>query len=166
MAKDGLSEVYGDLKSLGLFVVSLSVLVSIIVSIVFILYSVLLYFQQDNHTKTVKGVVMVSDCQKLSNSLYRCNLTVVYSVDGKEYSTKQLLDNQKNVVNVYDGIDVNYDPDEPGDSIVGLTPGQLSAKLLLSGVTILVASLVVLWLTYNFKVLQAGQGAVVLASLF
>ena len=166
MSKDGLSEIYSDLKSLGLFVVSLSVLISIIIAIVFVLYSVLLYFQRDNHTKTVTGVVMESNCQQLSNSLYRCHLTVVYSVDGKEYSTKQLLDNQKNAVNVLEGIEVHYDPDEPGDSTVGLTPGQLSIRLLLSGISLFVVSLVVLWLTYNFKVLQAGQGAVVLASLF
>jgi hypothetical protein len=162
---DGISEIYGDLKQLGLFVVSISVLLTIIVSVVAILYGILLYFQKDPHTDKARGIISWSECSKLPSGLYRCSIDVTYTVANKAYVLQTRVD-QKEAVKTGDDIKLHYDPADPNDAIVGLTPNGLAKRLVMGGVSMFLVSVVTLWLVRRFKVLQAGQGALVIASLF
>lgn len=160
-----IGEIYDDVSDLGLFLVSLSVLIMIIVAVVMILYSIILFVQSDPHSAIVEGLVTFSECNQLTTGLYRCDIEVTYQVNGVAHILKSEIDKQS-VLKPGDSVTVRYDPDRPEDALVGMTPRKLASMALISGISILLVSFVSLWLVRRFKILAAAQGTSAIFALF
>lgn len=165
MAKGALEEIYSDSADLGMFVVSVSVLITIIVSVILILYSLLLIIPHDPHSKSVQGEVVISNCKKLNNMLTRCQVSVNYVVDNKPYIISDEID-VKDPLKVGDKITVNYDPDRVTDSLIGKTPRSTGFMLLGSGLTMLIISIITLFISRRFRLIRAGVGLSTVVGLF
>jgi hypothetical protein len=165
MARNAFGEVYDDSADLGLFLVSVAVLIAVVVAVVMLLYSVLLMFQHDSHDESVMGKVTSANCKKMKNGLYRCEVDVSYQVGDKTLTLMTEVD-QKSAVKVGDSLKVRYDDERPEDAVVGAGPRQLSMMMLGGGLITLLCAIVALWMTRRFKLLAAAQGGVAVLSLF
>lgn len=163
---DGVSQIYSDSADLGIFLVSVTVLVALVVSVIMFLYSILLFLQHDPHTMTTTGVATVIDCTKLLMGNYRCRFDVTYrDIEGNGHVLPVELDRMEEMKEG-ESVSVHYDPDRPEDAIAGKTPKQQASMMLGFAVTAFIISVISLWLVRRFKILAAAQGAVAVFGLF
>jgi hypothetical protein len=165
MARNAFGEVYDDSADLGMFLVSVGVLISVVVAVVMLLYSVLLFFQSDSHDESVMGKVTSSNCKKMKNGMYRCEVDISYKVGDKTLMLMTEVD-QKSAVKVGDDIKVRYDDERPEDAVIGQGPRHAAMMMLGGGLVTLLCAIVALWMTRRFKLLAAAQGGVAILGLF
>lgn len=173
---NGLSNLYGQSASLGLFVVSLQVLSGFFFALLLILCGCYLYWMDDsNEFISITGIITEANCSEsmmMTNTngnqmkYYDCNLKIKYNVNNKNYvSTMNIKSMSSFSVNQSINIEVNKtDPtiikyDTLNESYIGFCLSSLAFVLI--GVYLLQY-----YVGSRFQLYAAAMGAQTVFSLF
>jgi hypothetical protein len=167
---------YDGLSGVGTFKADLGLVIGVIVGCALIVFGI--YFMMnddsDNYLR-VDGTVVQPNCVKSSVSYddkgrptdnFKCNMIVQYTIDGKSYSKKMYLTGT-----------TSYIKDEPVKLMVAKNNYEdvqlVSMDKTTLGSILMVVALVIVGLTYlnyylthNYKVFAAAQGAETVVGLF
>lgn len=170
------NSLYDGAKGLGTFKADLGMVIALIVGCVLIIIGAYMAATDDSDQYLkVRGLVIAPNCVKSSISYddkgrvidnYKCNVVVTYKINGKVYSKK-----------IYMTGSSSYIKDEPIDLIVSkmdYNNVQVASmdRASVGGVMVFVAIVVVAlaylnyYLTHNYKLFAAAQGANTVVGLF
>ncbi|VBB17695.1 hypothetical protein YASMINEVIRUS_158 [Yasminevirus sp. GU-2018] len=167
---------YDGASGLGTFKADLGMVIALVVGCVLIVIGAYLVVTDDSDKYLrIKGVVVSPNCVKSSVSYddkgravenFKCNMVVSYKINGKVYSKK-----------IYMNSSSSYIKDEPIDLMVSKTDYQnvqlasmdkstLGSVMVLIAVVVVALSYLNYYLTHNYKVFAAAQGANTVVGLF
>ena len=167
---------YNGASDVGVFKADLTLIICLILStILFVVGIYMIIYDDDEKYLRIKGVVVQPNCtvasktvdaKGISSTNYKCNVAVNYSINNKLYSKT-----------IFTSGTTSYVKDEPVDLMILKTDymnaqfAQMSNQsigyiLVLAAIGISGASYINYYLTHNYKLFAAAQGASAVAGLF
>lgn len=170
------STAYDGLNDLGVFKANLTMIITTIAAIIFVILGIyFIYTDDDDKYLRIRGTVMQADCVSSitsdsngkTNTNYKCSILVDYKIDGKVYSKKIFSRNTSSGYLKDEIIDLVVSKDNYNDV-------QLSfMKKSTTGIIIIILSCVITamvylnyYLTHNYKIFSAAQGTRTIFDIF
>jgi hypothetical protein len=170
------NSLYDGASGVGVFKAELMMVVAIIVAALLVVMGlIMIMYNDDDKYLRIKGQVvqpncvlsgMTKDTTGNPTNNYKCNMSVKYIVNGKEYNKTIFVSGS-----------ANYIPNEPVDLVVlrsdfnnvqiaQMNMGTAGTLMISGAFAIVAAAYINYYLTHNYKVYAATQGVSTLTGLF
>lgn len=167
MSKSDLgSELYSGAAAYGRINAIIGVIFGTIIGILMILGGIGLIKRKTNRTKTIKATITndpgCSGHSENNNTIWDCNLSLSYNIDGKDYTTS-ISSSSSTKYDKGNTVTLYYNPDNVSDvDLVSDNTHVIGWVILVIGIFLLISTWVWLYIVYKSKFAAAAGGATAL----
>jgi hypothetical protein len=170
------NNIYDGLSDLGLFKADLGMIIGLIIGLILIVLGIyLMVYDEDHKYLRITGQITQPNCVKSSTTYdeygkqtdsYKCNLNVTYQINGKTYSRKIYVSGTNNYIND-EPISLMVMKDNHEDvQVAYMNRTTLASILFIVSILLIGICYLNFYVTHNYKVFSASQGANTIVSLF
>lgn len=174
--RDWGSHLYNGASDVGTFKADLFMIIAVIIGFFMIAMGMYMVITDDSEKYIrVTGIVAQPNCVRSSVSYddkgraidnYKCNLAIDYKINGKTYTKKMYLSGKS-----------SYVKDEPVELVIdksnyenvklaSMTSSMIGGTMMVSAIVLFGIAYLNYYLTHNYKVFAAAQGAETIVGLF
>ena len=155
-----MEQIYTNSVEFGRFYAWLMFLVAIVIGVVLMWFSWSIKSYNNKYSLSTKAVVKDAACEAINKDTFDCNVDVVYSVDGTDYSVDDMQVSAPISYKAGDKVSLRYNSSNPRQVVPAseLVSGGWSNALAVAAILIVVIAGFRLYLAKNFRFAAAGSG--------